>query len=166
MDRLARRHGPGLALGLVLAGLLALVLLLALGTVGPDAALAHYSGTGLATTPDQQLTEGWYEVSWTARAADRPEQGCLFGLRIEERRSDASPDMRERRRFLGFFWPGDGNLVYRTLPRNSALSGSSGPLELEPGVYGFVVDGWCAWDVSLSPIPVGARPSPDGGPRM
>ena len=163
MERLVRGHGPGLALVVATAALLALVFLLAPGAAGPDAAFARYSGIGVTATPDQQLAGGWYEVSWNARAGDRPEQGCLFGLRIEERRSDASPDVRER---LRFFWPINGNFVYRTLPRRSTLSGSSGPVWLEAGIYGFVVDGWCGWDISLTAVPPDAQPSGYGGPRM
>jgi hypothetical protein len=165
MAGLVRRHGSGMALVGVLAGLLALVLLLAPGAAGPQPVLAHYAGSGVTTTPDRQLAEGWYAVSWTARAADQPEQGCLFGMRMVERQSFASAGPKEQ--FI-HPQPPPGNLVYQVVPRGSTLSGSSGAMILEPGIYGFEVDGWCAWDVSLArvdppPLPSGVT---YGGPRM
>ena len=162
MEHAARRIVARVAV-IVPATVIAAILLVALPGAPPlPNASAHYAGAGVTTTPEQHVTDGWYEVRWTASAADRPIQGCLFGLRLDPRQPDASPDPREWRRY----WPLLGNLVYRTVPRNGTLSGSSGAIRLEAGTYRFVVDGWCAWDVVMAPTEAPPEPSPSRGTSL
>lgn len=162
MGRNARGIGARLATAAVAAVLSSIVLILVSGTPTLPNATAHYVGTGDIVTSDQHLADGWYVVSWTARAGSLPTEGCLFGLRLEQRRTDATTGPQERS-FIPYRL---GKLAFRTVPRESSIAGSSGPIPIEAGDYGLVVDGSCGWDVTLVPTDGRAIPSNYGGPRM
>jgi hypothetical protein len=157
-----RRFGYAIVGGLVIS--LALIVASPILPRLVPRATAHFAGTGETLTSTQHLADGWYEAAWTARASNRPVQGCLFGLRIDQVALDASPDQKERRPFS---WD-NPKLTYRTVAADAVLTGSSAPRLLPAGDYRLIVDGSCAWDVEVRPVDPPPLPSglEYGGPRM
>jgi hypothetical protein len=136
---------------------------------GPHAEIAGVAGTGPALTTAFSMPDGWAEIRWDVSDVQQPLNGCVFGLRLVwlDQPVDGYKEAGRTERFRGAF----PKLDFRAIGAGGRRAAAYGPIELNAGIYRFVVDGSCAWRVAIyASEPAPSSPSPssslESGPRM
>ena len=99
-------------------------------------------GTSFGPSESFVLEPGTHAISWTARDAEPPADGCLFGLLLDPEDIGAAEEIEPP---PGFDIP---KLAYSVLDGGGSLSGLTA-LELPAGRYRFIVEGSCWWSVRV-----------------
>jgi hypothetical protein len=138
---------------------------------GPvHAEITRVGGAGPAVTTAFSMPDGWSLITWDVADIQQPVNGCVFGLRLLwlDQPVDGYKEAGRLERFRG----GLPKLDYRSIAAGSRRTATYGPVELKAGIYQFIVDGSCAWQVAVyasEPAP-SSSPSPsnslESDPRM
>jgi hypothetical protein len=122
-----------------------LLLLAALAIIAGGCLATHPTftaqGTGLGTTTSFRVEAGSYGIAWTADDKAPPTDGCLFGLLLDPIQPAPSDNAAASDDSLP-------KLEYQVLDAGALLHDRA-TLDLRAGAYRFVVEGSCAWNVSI-----------------
>jgi hypothetical protein len=134
------------------------------------AEITRVGGTGPAVTTAFSMPDGWSLIKWDVADIQQPVNGCVFGLRLLwlDQPVDGYEEAGRLERLRG----GLPKMDYRSIAAGSRRTAAYGPVELTAGIYQFIVDGSCAWQVAIYASEAAPSPSPspsnslESGPTM